>query len=109
MGTKYKQPRGQSILQQERYCYVTMKRYGFKSCNNLELHHIFFGNKAREVSDRCGFWVWLDSRYHTRSNYSVHGKDGADLDLELKQDCQLAFESEHSRQEFMNLIGKSYL
>lgn len=109
MGTKYKQKRGPSILQTARECYVTRKRYGVSDDCDLVLHHIFMG-KNREMSDAHGFWCWLKVKYHDGTDYAVHKKYGHDLDLELKQDCQRAFEAMgHSRQEFADLVGESYL
>jgi hypothetical protein len=32
-----------------------------------------------------------------------------DFDLELKQECQRKYEEEHTRAEFMELIGRNYL
>ena len=44
------------------------------------------------------------------SDNGVHGKEGHELDIELKQACQRAFEADgHTREEFRALIGKSYL
>lgn len=97
-----------SILQSEKECYVCRKRYGMKAVGGLQQHHIY-GGKNRKVSDRNGFWVWLLPIYHTGSNQAVHCRDGAALDLELKQDCQRKFEETHSREEFLRLIGKNYL
>lgn len=100
--------RADSILQDTKECYVTRKRYGMAAVGGLQCHHIYAG-KNREISDRHGFWVWLLPMYHTGSNMAVHGRDGAALDLELKQDCQRKFEETHTREEFLQLIGRSYL
>ena len=44
------------------------------------------------------------------SDEGVHGKYGHGLDIQLKQECQRAFEADgHTRDEFRQLIGKSYL
>jgi len=101
-------PKSKSILQDEPECYVTRKRLGTKAVGGLQVHHIYFG-RNRQISDRNGFWVWLLPYWHTGSMYGVHGKYGADLDLELKQDCQRKFEETHTREEFMKLIGRNYL
>ena len=91
-----------SILQNEKVCYVT------GSTHNLHLHHIYAGSR-RKISDDNGFVVWLTGYYHNQSNDGVHGKNGHDLDLMLKRDCQRKYEETHSREEFMELIGKNYL
>lgn len=99
-----------SILQgMTKECYVCRKYYGVHSTRDLERHHIYFG-KNRSISDKYGFIVWLSREYHTGSNIAVHGLDGRALDLELKRDCQAAYEAAgHTREEFIALIGKSYL
>ena len=52
--------------------------------------------------------VWLTYLEH-RGTYGVHGKYGHELDLRLKQECQKEYEKNHTREEFIRLIGKSYL
>ena len=93
-----------SVLQgTAKECYITGRTDG------LEKHHIYFGAGKRAISDRYGFWVWLTPELH-RGTYGVHGRDGHDLDIQLKEECQRAFEAEgHSREEFRRLIGRSYL
>lgn len=93
----------QSILQTEKECYITGQT------NNLHKHHIYFGNPWRRISEENGFWVYLAGWLHNQSNHGVHGKDGRELDLMLKQHCQRKYEETHSREEFMALIGKNYL
>lgn len=92
-----------SIMQTEKECYITGQT------NNLHKHHIYFGNPRRRISEENGFWVWLCGRLHNQSEDGVHGKNGHELDLMLKQHCQMKYEETHSREEFMKLIGKNYL
>lgn len=92
-----------SILQTEKECYVTGSTY------NLHKHHIWMGNPRRKISEKNGFWVYLTGALHNQSNDGVHGKNGHELDLKLKRDCQRKFEETHSREEFMKLIGRNYL
>lgn len=91
-----------SILQSSKECYVT------GSTDDLHQHHIYRGVN-RKISDKHGFFVWLRSDWHNGADYGVHGKDGKDLDILLKQLCQIEFEKVHSREEFMALIGRNYL
>lgn len=72
------------------------------------IRHIFAGSR-RQISEREGFFVYLAPWLHNQSNHGVHCKDGHELDLMLKRHCQMAYEKEHSREEFMALIGKNYL
>lgn len=90
-----------SIIQRVRRCYFC------GTTNNLHLHHIFFGWANRKVSDENGFVVWLCAKHHNMSSFSVH--HDKELDLQLKRDCQAQYEREHTREEFVSLIGKNYL
>ena len=92
-----------SILQSEKVCYIT------GLANNLHKHHIYFGKPNRQISEKNGFWVYLAGYLHNQSNIGVHGKDGHELDLLLKKHCQAKYEETHSREEFIKLIGKSFL
>ena len=80
-------------------------------CNRgipTEVHHIYFGAKNRKVSDRHGFIVHLCNDCHRGTN-GVHGKYGYLVDTYLKKSCQLKYEETHTRQEFMDLIGRNYI
>ena len=79
-----------------------------KQWTPTEVHHIYFGNKNRKISDKNGFIVHLCHDCH-RGNYGVHGKDGYLMDIYLKKTCQLVYEETHTREEFMKLIGRNYL
>ena len=91
-----------SILQNKKESYISGNTY------NLEEHHIFFGTANRKISEKQGFKAWLTAEEH-RGTYGVHGKFGRNLDLKLKQDAQRKYEETHTREEFIKLIGKSYL
>ena len=91
-----------SILQNKKESYISGQTY------ELEEHHIYFGTGKRKISEKNGFKVWLTYSEH-RGTYGVHGKYGHDLDLKLKQECQKEYEKNHTREEFIKLIGKSYL
>lgn len=92
-----------SVLQgKEKRCYITGRTDG------LHKHHVFYGTSNRAVSDKYGFWVWLIPELHNMSSEGIHNGN-IELDLELKRDCQRAFEEDHTRSEFIRLIGKSYL
>lgn len=89
-----------SILQEDKECFVC------RTTQNLEDHHIFFGSN-RKVSEKHGFKVWLCNYHHTGSNKSVHRDH--EVDLTLKRICQKKYMEKHSEEEFIELIGKSYL
>lgn len=92
----------ESIVENEKRCFLCGYTYG------LDKHHIYSGGN-RQVSENNGFWVYLCRRHHTGTNYSVHGDPDHKLDKELKQICQRIYEREHTREQFIKLIGKSYL
>jgi Zn-finger protein len=91
---------GKSIIQDEKQCYFCGRVTG------LETHHVFGGVANRPISEKYGLKIWLCHECHT-------GNEGAQYDkmknLQLKQDAQYAFEREHTRAEWMKLIGKNYL
>ena len=70
------------------------------------IHEVYFG-RNRQISIKNGFCVGLCHEHHNYSNISVHLN--IEMDLELKKLYQLEYEKEHTRKEFINLIGKSYL
>ena len=74
--------------------------------HSAEIHHIYFGSGNRKISDNNGFIVPLCHQCHT-GNTGVHFD--RERDLQLKQDCQRAYERTHSREDFILLIGRNYL
>ena len=101
-------PASDSIMQDRKECYVTRKKMNISAAGGLQVHHIYAG-KNRRTSDQNGFWIWILPYWHTGCNEAVHCKNGSALDMELKQDCQRKYEETHTREEFMQLIGRSYL
>lgn len=81
-------------------CYLC-KRQG-----DTALHHVYFGFN-RWMSDENGFVVFLCPSCHTESPTSAH--KCRDTDLYLKRRCQAAYEKNHTRDEFMRLVGRNYL
>lgn len=99
---------GQSIISNERKCYISGRT------DWLELHHVFGGTANRKISDKYGFWVYLNHYWHNEppceQNMGVGGVHfNPKLRLKLEQDCQRKFEENHSREEFVNLIGRNFL
>lgn len=52
--------------------------------------------------------MWLCVEHH-RGTIGVHGKLGHQLDLKLKKLAQEKYEKRHSREEFIQLMGKNYI
>lgn len=90
-----------SILQKDKKCLVCGDTVG------LHLHHVYRGYANRKISDKLGFVVWLCGKHHNLSNDGVHFNK--DLDLMIKKACQREYEKTHTRDEFMNHIGRNYL
>ena len=74
----------------------------------VELHHVVYRSENKNLENCKLNFVYLCQEHH-RGTYGVHGKYGHDLDLKLKQECQKEYEKNHTREEFIKLIGKSYL
>lgn len=89
-----------SIIQTEKECF-------FCGSTNCFDHHIYFGTGNRPVSEKNGFKVWLCLNHHTDGKYCPHRN--RQTDLYLKMVCQEKYEQDHSRAEFMKLIGRNYL
>lgn len=72
----------------------------------VEDHHIYFGPN-RKNSEIYGFKVNLCIYHHREGKEAVHNNRGNDLIL--KKICQREYEKTHSRQDFVRIIGKSYI
>ena len=81
----------------EHECYVCKRP-------NADLHHIF-GGRNRQTSDRLGLTVYLCREHHRE----VHDHTNHGLDMIIKRQGQREFEKTHTRQEFINTFGKSYI
>lgn len=93
----------QSILQTEKKCYITGRT------DNLDCHHIY-GAANRKISEKNGFKVWLTHDLHNGNGpMAVHNNPGQGYDLILKQQAQKEYETDHSRADFVKLLGRSYL
>lgn len=76
------------------------------STRELELHHIMHGTANRRLATRHGLTCWLCRTHHT-GRYGVHSN--AELNRQLQQEAQRAFERTHTRTDWMNIFGKNYL
>lgn len=70
------------------------------------IHEVYFG-KNRQISIQNDFCVGLCHEHHNMSNNSVHFN--IEMDMLLKRLYQEEYEKTHTREEFVRLIGKSYL
>ena len=92
-----------SILQDKKECFFT------GVTTQLDCHHIFFGTADRKKSDENGFWVWLNHWMHIADSPYPTPHNSKEVNWYLKRLCQSRYEETHSREEFMNLMGRNYL
>lgn len=78
------------------------KRYATRRTS----YFLWYSN--RKISEKYGLKVPLCYEHHRGTN-GVHGKNGRQLDIKLKKIAQKKYEETHTREEFIKLIGKSYL
>lgn len=102
-----------SILQEQNgECYICAMQGKHRKHEYLEEHHVF-GGPNRKWSEKFGLKVYLCRHHHTGDMFgskdAVHSKGMNDWDLKLKQIAQVAFEVDHSHEEFMRVFGKNYL
>lgn len=91
-----------SIVQDEEACWYC------GAVTGLHVHHVFAGTGRRSLSDKYGLTVYLCYRHHNGSSDGVHCGN-TELDTEIKQAAQRAFERLHGHQKFMEVFGKNYL
>lgn len=89
-------------MQDTKECYITHAPY------HLARHHCYGGGR-RQLSEEWGCWVWLRADFHNLADYGVHGKNGHELDMRLKRECQKKFEELYGHKKFMEVFKKNYL
>ncbi len=110
---KFKKKRrhhAESIMQPKNdgQCWICSRVYGcYRKYTYLEKHHVFFGNGRREISEANGFTVWLCPAHHTAGPDAVHRNQR--MNRLVQRATQDRFEVNHTREEFMALIGRNYI
>lgn len=89
-----------SILHDGESCFLCGRQTG------LEWHHILGGTANRKLSERYGLKVRLCHECHTGDGGAQYEKE---LNRELKQRAQRAFEMIYSHEEWMRRFRKNYL
>ena len=98
----------QSILQKDidrRRCWLCMHMrhdYSEHAHGVLHKHHVYMG-PLRDISEGQGFYVYLCPQHH------MYVHRNAEICRSLQTQMQKAYERTHTREEFMQLIGRSYL
>ena len=72
----------------------------------LHKHHVF-GAANRKHSEKFGLWIWLCPQDHNMSDHGVHFNK--ELDNQLKQIGQAAFEDTFINEDFLKIFGRNYL
>ena len=106
--TKRRKKHKESILhKKDGTCYLCRRLHNdFRRHRVLHKHHVYIGPN-RAISEAEGFTVYLCPVHHEFSEEAVHGNIEH---LRLIQcDCQREYEKIHTRQQFMELIGRNYL
>lgn len=88
-----------SAIQTHKRCWVCGRVTG------LERHHVL-GGPNRKWSEKYDLTVWLCREHHAGTT-GVH--NDRDLSLQLRQAAQVAFERDHTREEWMRIFGRNYL
>lgn len=93
-----------SVLQgKQKVCYVSGQK------TDLQKHHIFHGEGRREVSDRHGFWVYLQAKYHSAALGGLHAYPNSGLDLQLKRLCQREYEKVYGAEAFFEIFHEDFI
>lgn len=79
------------------HCYICHKQA-------IQRHHVFnASNRGHATDDHLWIPVCLDC------HIKIHNERSQRLNYSLKRDGQLAYEEDHTRDEFMKRYGKNYL
>ena len=73
----------------------------------VQLHHIFGGNKWRQISDSDGLIIPLCFEHHTGGKNAIHFN--RQMDLKWKKLGQLCWEEHHPGESFLKKYGKNYV
>lgn len=96
-----------SILQERKECFVCREYLGVQQVDNLEEHHVIYGNANRKLSDKFGLTVFLCHEHHNEPPMGVHFNRA--LDNQLKRFAQSRFQEEFPEENFRAIFGKNYL
>lgn len=85
-------------------------RYSTRRFEGSERHEVFFGSKNRTKSIEDGLVVFLTPEDHRGTN-GVHGKNGHEFDLYLKQIAEKRWCEFYgkTKEQFIKRYGRSYI
>ena len=90
----------ESLLATESHFCFFCGRYG-----DTAVHEMVYGRGRRELCKEDGLYVFLCPACHKWEHEVGLERDG----VTLKQMAQMAYERNHTREEFMKRYGKNYL
>ena len=98
-----------SIIQEEKRCFLCGCAFPRGFYDGLEEHHVFFGTSNRAKSEKLGLKVWLcGETCHRNGKNAVH--KNRETDLYVKRKAQEVYELTYgTREDFIREFGKSYL
>lgn len=105
---KKRQRHTASIMQpKDGHCWLCMRIHGDYTVHKLiHKHHVFFGQGLRKISEAHGFTVYLCPPHHTEGPEAVHRNQY--MNRFVQEATQIRYETTHTRDEFMGLIGRNY-
>lgn len=97
-----------SILQEkDGRCYLCIILNNDYRIHRVTHEHHIYGGPLRNISEAEGFKVHLCVNHHEFAKEAVH-ENHENLRL-LQKICQKKYEETHTRQQWMELIGRNYL
>lgn len=103
---KRRQHKPSIMHQKDGTCYLCMKQGNYQKHQTTHEHHVY-GGINRTVSEENGFKVYLCLQHHVDGPEAVH--NNIENMRIIQRDCQETYEKTHTRQQFMDLIGRNYL
>ena len=106
---KKRQRHAASIMQlKDGHCWLCMHIHSDYTVHRvIHKHHVFFGQGRRTISEINGFTVYLCPSHHTEGPEAVHRNQITNRIVQAE--TQREYEKTHTREEFMDLIGRNYI
>lgn len=100
-----------SIMHEKgRHCYLcALLHDDFSVKNDLQEHHVIYGNGRRALSEKYGLKVYLCFKHHTYAGGPEAIHRDSEIALIVKKAAQLAFMYRFPELNFREIFGKSYL
>lgn len=98
-----------SILQEKNgICFLCSVLEGdTRQQSGLHKHHVFFGSANRRMSEEDGLYIYLCMRHHEIGPDAVHKDKGSRVMTQIY--AQEVYEKTHTREEFVERYGRSYI